>query len=98
MGYHTADEIPNYWAYAQWYTLQDRMFAPSDSWTLPAHLYLVSGWSATCHNFDPMQCRSDQKFPGFNAADDGTVLGARGRQATTVRLGGYHVAAAQRTA
>ncbi len=71
MGYHTADEIPNYWAYAQWYTLQDRMFAPSDSWTLPAHLYLVSGWSATCHNFDPMQCRSDQKFPGFNAADDG---------------------------
>jgi len=71
MGYHTADEIPNYWAYAQWYTLQDRMFAPSDSWTLPAHLYLVSGWSATCHNLDPMQCRSDQKFPGFNAADDG---------------------------
>ena len=54
MGYHTADEIPNYWAYAQRYTLQDRMFAPSDSWTLPAHLYLVSGWSATCS-----QLRSD---------------------------------------
>jgi phospholipase C len=71
MGYHTAHEIPNYWTYAQRFTLQDRMFAPSDSWTLPAHLYLVSGWSATCHNLDPMQCRSDQKFPGFNAADDG---------------------------
>jgi phospholipase C len=71
MGYHTAHEIPNYWTYAHRFTLQDRMFAPSDSWTLPAHLYLVSGWSATCHNLDPMQCRSDQKFPGFNAADDG---------------------------
>ena len=48
MGFHTAHEIPNYWAYAQRYLLQDRMFAPSDSWTLPAHLSLVSGWSATC--------------------------------------------------
>jgi len=71
MSYHNAHEIPNYWTYAQRFTLQDHMFAPSDSWTLPAHLYLVSAWSATCHDFDPMQCRSDQKFPGFNAADSG---------------------------
>ncbi len=71
MGYHNAHEIPNYWTYAQRFTLQDHMFAPSDSWTLPAHLYLVSAWSATCHDLDPMQCRSDQKFPGFNAADSG---------------------------
>jgi phospholipase C len=70
MGYHTAAEIPNYWAYARAYTLQDRMFAPSDSWTLPAHLYLVSAWSATCPMFDPMKCRSDQKYPGRNAAPD----------------------------
>ena len=48
MGYHTAREIPNYWAYAKRYTLHDRMFAPTDSWTLPSHLFLVSGWSATC--------------------------------------------------
>jgi phospholipase C len=47
MGYHTAQEIPNYWAYARTYGLQDHMFAPSDSWTLPSHLFLVSGWSAT---------------------------------------------------
>ena len=46
MGYHTAREIPNYWAYAETYTLHDRMFAPTDSWTLPAHLFLISGWSA----------------------------------------------------
>jgi phospholipase C len=65
MGYHTADEIPNYWAYAQHFTLQDHMFAPSDSWTLPSHLYLVSAWSATCRQpKDPMSCRSDLRWPG----------------------------------
>ena len=46
------------------------MFAPSDSWTLPSHLYLVSGWSATCPGLDPMNCRSDLKFPGRNRAPD----------------------------
>ena len=35
MGYHTAQEIPNYWAYAKQFLLQDRMFAPADSCTLP---------------------------------------------------------------
>ena len=28
MGYHTASEIPNYWAYAKHFVLQDHMFAP----------------------------------------------------------------------
>ena len=33
------------------------MFAPTDSWTLPAHLFLVSGWSAYCSDpGDPMSC------------------------------------------
>jgi phospholipase C len=64
MGYHTAEEIPNYWAYAERYVLQDRMFAPADSWTLPAHLYLVSAWSATCESGDPMSCTSDLGRPG----------------------------------
>ena len=41
MSYHTRKEIPNYWAYADHFVLQDRMFAPADSWTLPAHLFLV---------------------------------------------------------
>jgi phospholipase C len=60
IGYHTAQEIPNYWAYAKNFVLQDHMFAPADSWTLPAHLYLYSGWSATCGNpFKPMTCSSD---------------------------------------
>jgi phospholipase C len=60
MSYHTRKEIPNYWAYADHFVLQDRMFGPSDSWTLPAHLYLVSGWAASCSDpRKPMTCRSD---------------------------------------
>ena len=39
----TTATIPNYWTYAENFVLQDRMFAPTDSWTLPAHLFLVSG-------------------------------------------------------
>src|SRR5262249_54418695 len=38
MGYHDAREIPNYWAYAKNYVLQDHMFEPNASWSLPAHL------------------------------------------------------------
>jgi phospholipase C len=48
MGYHTAREIPNYWAYAKNFVLQDHMFEPDSSWSLPAHLFMVSEWSATC--------------------------------------------------
>src|SRR5919197_510017 len=60
MSYHTKKEIPNYWAYAHHYVLQDHMFAPTDGWTLPSHLFLVSGWSATCTDpNDPMTCSSD---------------------------------------
>jgi phospholipase C len=57
MGYHDAREIPNYWAYARDFVLQDHMYAPSASFTLPSHLFLVSGWSARCATSDPMTCR-----------------------------------------
>jgi phospholipase C len=60
MGWHDAREIPNYWSYAEHFVLQDHMFTPSDSWTLPSHLFLVSAWAASCSNVrDPMSCRSD---------------------------------------
>ena len=60
MSYHTAKEIPNYWRYAKTFVLQDRMFAPADSWTLPAHLFLVSAWAARCSDaHDPMSCVSN---------------------------------------
>ena len=43
MGYHDAREIPHYWAYARNFVLQDHMFEPVQSWSLPAHLYMMSG-------------------------------------------------------
>ncbi len=52
--------IPNYWAYADDFVLQDAMFASADSWTLPSHLFLMSAWAAFCPDpTDPMSCRSD---------------------------------------
>jgi phospholipase C len=59
MGYHTGAEIPNYWAYARNFALDDRMFEPVKSWSEPDHLYLVSGWSARCSDRSPMSCVSD---------------------------------------
>jgi phospholipase C len=64
MSFHDETTIPNYWAYAKTYTLQDRMFAPTDSWTLPAHLYLVSAWSARCPDrTDVRSCVTDLQQP-----------------------------------
>jgi phospholipase C len=48
MGWKDAREIANYWSYARSFVLQDRMFEPNASWSLPAHLFLVSEWSAKC--------------------------------------------------
>jgi len=42
MGWHDAREIPNYWKYAQNFVLQDHLFEPNASWSLPAHLFMVS--------------------------------------------------------
>jgi phospholipase C len=65
MGWHDAREIPNYWRYAHRFVLQDHLFAPSDSWTLPSHLFLVSGWSASCTVLtDPLSCHSDLGMKG----------------------------------
>jgi len=68
MGYHTAAEIPNYWTYAKNFVLQDRMFEPVRSWSLPEHMYLVSAWSARCKNHSPMSCANSIVGPyGVNA-------------------------------
>ena len=69
MGYHTAAEIPNYWTYAKDFVLDDHMFEPVTSWSLPDHLYLVSGWSAKCWNRSPMSCVNDIDGPyGVNSS------------------------------
>jgi len=65
IGYHTAAEIPNYWAYARHFVLQDHMFEGVNSWSLPAHLDMVSGWSAKCSDpTDPMSCVTNIDRPG----------------------------------
>ena len=56
MGYHTQSDIPNYWTYAKDYVLQDHMFEPNASWSLPAHLFLVSEWAAHCKTNNPSSC------------------------------------------
>ncbi len=68
MGYHDARELPNYWRYAQNYVLDDHMFEPVRSWSFAAHLYMVSGWSATCTELgEPSSCHTNINHPGGTA-------------------------------
>ena len=71
MGYHDQREIPNYWAYAEHFVLQDHMFQPNRSWSLPQHLFMVSEWSARCATpGDALSCtnalQSPDMPPDFN--------------------------------
>ena len=70
VGYHTAAEIPNYWAYARNFVLAYHMFEPVKSWSLPDHLYMVSAWSARCANGNPMSCVNNIGGP-----DKGKLVG-----------------------
>jgi phospholipase C len=64
MGYHDAGEIPNYWAYARNFVLQDHMYEPNASWSLPEHLFQVSEWSAFCTDAqNPFSCTNALQNP-----------------------------------
>jgi len=64
MGYKLRSDIPNYWAYADNFVLLDHMFASAASYSLPEHLYMVSGWSARCYESgNPMSCENDIATP-----------------------------------
>ncbi len=77
MGYHDWHEIPNYWAYAQHFVLQDHMFQSDASWSLPGHLYLVSGWSARCaESGNPMSCVAAVQNPGSPPGEPQNKTGA----------------------
>jgi len=77
MGYHNAREIPNYWAYARHFVLQDHMFQPDTSWSLPAHLFLVSGWSARCSQATvPASCVNAVQDPGSPPGEPQNRTGA----------------------
>jgi phospholipase C len=70
MGYHVASDIPNYWAYARHFVLDDHMFESEHSWSLPAHLSMVSGWSARCPNpSKPMTCVGTDEPPDRTVAN-----------------------------
>lgn len=79
MGYHDGRDLPNYWAYARNFTLQDHMFAAAASWSLPAHLYLVSEWSAKCTKAgDPSSCVNALQNPDAGPDPEtirGTLIG-----------------------
>jgi len=71
MGYHDAREIPNYWTYASDFVLQDHMFEPNSSWSLPQHLYMVSEWSAFCTNpLNPFSCHGANQSPNADWTSD----------------------------
>jgi phospholipase C len=77
MGYKTGADIPNYWTYARHFVLQDHMFQPDTSWSLPSHLYLVSGWSAKCsRRGDPTSCESAVQDPGSPPGEAQNTTGA----------------------
>src|SRR5690242_18663955 len=67
MGYHDGSDIPNYWAYAHDFVLQDHMFEPVSGFSLPAHLFLVSDWSAQCMTAHVARsCVNQPDVPGQN--------------------------------
>lgn len=75
MGYHTQSDIPNYWAYAKHFVLQDHFFSGVNSWSLPSHLYIFSGWSAICSDpEDPATCKSSL-MPKVQSKQDPTPYG-----------------------
>jgi phospholipase C len=75
MGYHDNHEIPNYWSYAQSFVLQDHMFEPNASWSLPAHLFMVSEWSARCSVLnDSASCENALQNPAGSFGVDGISL------------------------
>ena len=64
MGFHDAREIPNYWTLAENFVLQDHLFEPNASWSLPQHLFMVSEWSAKCRQAgNPMSCINELDHP-----------------------------------
>jgi phospholipase C len=63
MAYHTGSDLPNYWSYARNFVLQDHMFEPNASWSLPASLFKVSEWSAACATHVVSSCRNALETP-----------------------------------
>jgi phospholipase C len=93
MGYHNGSDIPNYWSYAKNFVLQDHMFEPNASWSLPSHLFLVSEWSAYCTQAgNPSSCvnalqTKPAERPPQSPAVYGGAAGPTQEGASTARAG-----------
>jgi phospholipase C len=77
LGYHTGSDIPNYWALAHRYVLQDHMFEPVRSWSLPEHLWQVSEWSARCTTRAAASCVNAPEHVGHRPPDGWSGAGGR---------------------
>ena len=92
MRYHTEAELPNYWSYARHFVLQDNLFSSVSSWSLPAHLYMMSAWSAQCERGKPMTCRSDldqgRQWQNLQGEDGGRNVVEDCRQCDQLELRG----------
>ena len=98
MGYHTATDIPNYWAYAKDFVLQDRMFEPTASWSLPSHLFLVSEWSAYCtQEGNPSSCVNALQTRPAERPQASPVYGGESGPKNTARTGNRGQAGAGNT-
>jgi phospholipase C len=92
MGYKTGADIPNYWAYARNFVLQDHMFEPTASWSLPAHLFMVSAWSASCSQpLDPLSCTSSLQNPDHDRQRPAGPLPDYGWTDITYLLHKHHI-------
>ena len=71
------------------------MFEPNASWSLPAHLFMVSEWSARCTQpNDPFSCTNALQAPGL-AARLRAADGDQPRPTPDLRLDRPHLPAAQ---
>jgi len=77
LGHHVQSDIPNYWAYAKAFTLQDHLFEAVGSSSLPEHLYDVSAWSGKCATTNPMSCVNALSQPASPLPADGYVGGGK---------------------
>ncbi|HYK52647.1 MAG TPA: alkaline phosphatase family protein [Candidatus Eremiobacteraceae bacterium] len=59
MGYHTCNDLPVYCRFARRGVLADNFYSATTSFSTPAHLFMVSNWSAKCLiPRDPLSCYS----------------------------------------
>ncbi len=77
MGYHDGRELAELLEYARDFVLQDRLFEPNASWSLPQHLFMVSEWSACV--------REDRRPDELHQRTAESRLSARFRRAQRAR-------------